>query len=277
MRLNDIVSLYNIPQNIDFVLKLEQILTVITAKDYFFNFYNQQDFYSPSIIFMDGYPDPPSVTETSQLFLKLFSKLPPKNNIRIMQLEMELEHVSLLVLDYRDKTFNVIDPVCGCSKYGYMEESVIPELYKILGWKYFNPYIGYVKCKGPQSKTQDNYCYIWSILIVHILNTSSDYAYEIFDNLNELSAEDLNLLISRFITYLYTVLLNDGSVVIFQAINKNKDNFCYHLVHELTNTMCSIKYDHPNIDIKDLMKRYNFEIDNYKMGCNVKNLSTNIS
>lgn len=271
--MQDIVSRYGIPQNDSEVLVLNDTLAVITSRQYFMNVFTNSEWYLPSIKFWEN--GVAVITENSKTILQLVSKIPSKSRIRILSLEMELTHMSLLILDYQHHVFYTIDPVCGCSCYTFMDAYIVPLLTKILGteWRYDTSSMRSATCKGPQCKTQDDYCYLWSLLISDALTNNVVNPDAFFADLQNLSSADLSSVITRFTAYLYQVLLRDGSLAIFQMINANENNFCYHVIDYFTDTVCSVKYNNQLISGKELLERTLDEVENIKMGCEVKNIS----
>lgn len=113
-------------------------------------------------------------------------------------------------------------------------------------------------------------------MISYVFGKFSDIT-NFFDDLDQLTIDELNLLVSRFITYMSIELKSDGSEKVFRYINLNNNNFCFNFIDHLLNTVCSLKFYNDDITNDDLMSRILEEIDNYNRGCNLKILSSNLS
>lgn len=273
---SSIVARWSIPQDQGHIAGdnalLDKILIVVTARNYLFNSLTTNEVYVPAVTYWEWHSA--FVAESGKLLLKLLSQLPPPNGMRALLLEHEMEHASLLILDYRVKTFFVVDPRYGHQCYGYVREAITPLLQEILpNWKYDDRYEREATCAGPMDRTNDDYCYSWCLMISAVCVRVADL--ELFlDDLDTLSTEELNILIARFISHLYNSLVEDGSVEVFRAINVNQEGFCFQTVSNVIDTMCSVKYYDRAISPADFMSRYVQELANIQSGCNMKNLSS---
>ena len=273
MELDQFTKRYKIPQNEKYQLSLQQKLVAISARQYFFNIFTRSEMYLPKLEYWEYNTE--IVTENAHLLLQMISHIPPKNSagIRILALEMELVHGSLLVLNYNNQTFYTIDPIAGCSQYDYMEFNIIPILAKMLGWKYDRQHIAASSCKGPQDCTKDDFCYIWSLLIARILSNYQVSPNQLINEMYGLSSENLKLLIDRFINSLYDTLFKGGWAQIYGKINLNEARLCYHLNDQIVNTCSSLIYYYPKMTSKKLMERVTDEFKNFIQGCERQALS----
>jgi hypothetical protein len=136
---------------------------------------------------------------------------------------MELEHWSLLVLDYASRSYYTLDPLYGTRPYPFLNRDVLPVLQDILSteqeWIYDDSFDNLKDLNGPMYRSSDHFCYLWTTLISYmILNTNN--AVEVFDDLNALSLAQLQDLIEGFFGYAYTLLGN--LIPIYKRINLNE-------------------------------------------------------
>lgn len=252
---------------------LAKLLVVVTARNYFFNSFAGGGVYIHAVRYWEWTET--FVTESSKLQLKLLSRIPNKSGMRMILLEMELEHASILVLDYSNNTFFVADPTFGCKCYVYAVNTIVPILLDILGteWKYNNEHATSATCTGPMYRTEDNYCYAWSLLVAYTCLDVDDVS-RLFSDLDTLSIAELKELIERFMSSMYSVLADDGSAEVFRLINVNKEGHCFLVIDHLVDTMCSVKYYKRDMSPADFMQRYTEELANIERGRNLANLSS---